>query len=147
MNPFFLAKAAGRIDDWLKGLKDNVVLGGMMPVGTGFKGLVHRSRQHNNIPLEIKKKNLFEGEKMIMLALAPCSSDSFSALTAQGPAERTSCALAHELDLNQYLSLISNNGNFELLSLQRKNFRVHELRVDLSPVSIKALLNWYQYLY
>nr|QJA27978.1 RNA polymerase beta'' subunit [Houttuynia cordata] len=58
-----LAKAAlrGRID-WLKGLKENVVLGGMIPVGTGFKGLVHRSRQHNNIPLEIKKKNLFEGE-------------------------------------------------------------------------------------
>nr|YP_010828252.1 RNA polymerase beta subunit [Asarum splendens]WFF45638.1 RNA polymerase beta subunit [Asarum splendens] len=56
-----LAKAAlrGRID-WLKGLKENVVLGGMIPVGTGFKGLVHRSRQHNNIPLEIKKKNLFE---------------------------------------------------------------------------------------
>nr|YP_010629809.1 RNA polymerase beta'' subunit [Begonia rossmanniae]WBN96765.1 RNA polymerase beta'' subunit [Begonia rossmanniae] len=58
-----LAKAAlrGRID-WLKGLKENVVLGGMIPVGTGFKGLAHRSRQHNNIPLEIKKKNLFEGE-------------------------------------------------------------------------------------
>nr|YP_740555.1 RNA polymerase beta'' subunit [Platanus occidentalis]Q09G56.1 RecName: Full=DNA-directed RNA polymerase subunit beta''; AltName: Full=PEP; AltName: Full=Plastid-encoded RNA polymerase subunit beta''; Short=RNA polymerase subunit beta'' [Platanus occidentalis]ABI49768.1 RNA polymerase beta'' subunit [Platanus occidentalis] len=58
-----LAKAAlrGRID-WLKGLKENVVLGGMIPVGTGFKGLVHRSREHNNIPLEIKKKNLFEGE-------------------------------------------------------------------------------------
>ncbi|AGO98514.1 RNA polymerase beta' subunit (chloroplast) [Nelumbo nucifera] len=58
-----LAKAAlrGRID-WLKGLKENVVLGGIIPVGTGFKGLVHRSRQHNNIPLEIKKKNLFEGE-------------------------------------------------------------------------------------
>nr|YP_011025196.1 RNA polymerase beta'' subunit [Sorbus poteriifolia]WQM54431.1 RNA polymerase beta'' subunit [Sorbus poteriifolia] len=58
-----LAKAAlrGRID-WLKGLKENVVLGGMIPVGTGFKGLVHRSRQHNNIPLETKKKNLFEGE-------------------------------------------------------------------------------------
>ncbi|EEF27828.1 DNA-directed RNA polymerase beta chain, putative [Ricinus communis] len=36
-----LAKAAlrGRID-WLKGLKENVVLGGMIPVGTGFKGLV-----------------------------------------------------------------------------------------------------------
>ncbi|XLS44836.1 hypothetical protein HN51_001701 [Arachis hypogaea] len=33
-----LAKAAlrGRID-WLKGLKENVVLGGMIPVGTGFK--------------------------------------------------------------------------------------------------------------
>jgi DNA-directed RNA polymerase subunit beta' len=58
-----LAKAAlrGRID-WLKGLKENVVLGGMIPVGTGFKGLVHPSRQHNNIPLETNKKNLFEGE-------------------------------------------------------------------------------------
>nr|YP_010939830.1 RNA polymerase beta'' subunit [Nothapodytes nimmoniana]WLG31388.1 RNA polymerase beta'' subunit [Nothapodytes nimmoniana] len=58
-----LAKAAlrGRID-WLKGLKENVVLGGMIPVGTGFKGLVHPSRQYNNIPFETKKKNLFEGE-------------------------------------------------------------------------------------
>ena len=58
-----LAKAAlrGRID-WLKGLKENVVLGGMIPVGTGFKGLVHSSKQHNNIPLESKKKNLFEWE-------------------------------------------------------------------------------------
>nr|YP_009711467.1 RNA polymerase beta'' subunit [Homalium stenophyllum]QGA47009.1 RNA polymerase beta'' subunit [Homalium stenophyllum] len=58
-----LAKAAlrGRID-WLKGLKENVVLGGMIPVGTGFKGLAHRSRQHKIIPLKTKKKNLFEGE-------------------------------------------------------------------------------------
>nr|QGU84317.1 RNA polymerase beta'' subunit [Casearia velutina] len=58
-----LAKAAlrGRID-WLKGLKENVVLGGMIPVGTGFKGLVHRSRQHKIIPLKTKKKNLFERE-------------------------------------------------------------------------------------
>nr|YP_011032831.1 RNA polymerase beta'' subunit [Nitraria sibirica]WRH36223.1 RNA polymerase beta'' subunit [Nitraria sibirica] len=58
-----LAKAAlrGRID-WLKGLKENVVLGGMIPVGTGFKGLVHCSRQHNNILLEKEKNNLFEGE-------------------------------------------------------------------------------------
>nr|YP_010884270.1 RNA polymerase beta'' subunit [Pentaphragma spicatum]WIW75583.1 RNA polymerase beta'' subunit [Pentaphragma spicatum] len=58
-----LAKAAlrGRID-WLKGLKENVVLGGIIPVGTGFKGFVHPSKQHNNIPLEIKKRNLFEGE-------------------------------------------------------------------------------------
>nr|YP_010158414.1 RNA polymerase beta'' subunit [Kadsura heteroclita]QRG30506.1 RNA polymerase beta'' subunit [Kadsura heteroclita] len=58
-----LAKAAlrGRID-WLKGLKENVVLGGMIPVGTGFKGLVHHSREHNNIPLEIQKKSRFEGE-------------------------------------------------------------------------------------
>lgn len=60
-----LARAAlrGRID-WLKGLKENVVLGGMVPVGTGFKGLVYpsTSKQHNNIPLETKKKNLFGGE-------------------------------------------------------------------------------------
>nr|YP_010008200.1 RNA polymerase beta'' subunit [Combretum kraussii]QNR87972.1 RNA polymerase beta'' subunit [Combretum kraussii] len=58
-----LAKAAlrGRID-WLKGLKENVVIGGMIPVGTGFKGLVHRSSQDKNIPLETKKKNFFEGE-------------------------------------------------------------------------------------
>nr|YP_010963232.1 RNA polymerase subunit beta'' [Hypecoum erectum]BET06351.1 RNA polymerase subunit beta'' [Hypecoum erectum] len=57
-----LAKAAlrGRID-WLKGLKENVVLGGMIPVGTGFKGLVYRSTQYRNTPLEIKKKNLFVG--------------------------------------------------------------------------------------
>ena len=60
-----LAKAAlrGRID-WLKGLKENVVLGGMIPVGTGFKvkRLVHPSRQQNNRPLESKENNLFEGE-------------------------------------------------------------------------------------
>nr|YP_009533085.1 RNA polymerase beta subunit [Dracaena cambodiana]AYH51151.1 RNA polymerase beta subunit [Dracaena cambodiana]WOK76389.1 RNA polymerase beta'' subunit [Dracaena sp. JX5JX20211007] len=58
-----LAKAAlrGRID-WLKGLKENVVLGGIIPVGTGFKKLVHPSRQDKNIHLEIKKKNLFELE-------------------------------------------------------------------------------------
>nr|WRM54074.1 RNA polymerase beta'' subunit [Phyllanthus cochinchinensis] len=58
-----LAKAAlrGRID-WLKGLKENVVLGGMIPVGTGFKGLVHRSRQRKSILLKTKNTNLFEGE-------------------------------------------------------------------------------------
>nr|QXP99493.1 RNA polymerase subunit beta'' [Meconopsis punicea]UER99624.1 RNA polymerase beta'' subunit [Meconopsis punicea] len=57
-----LAKAAlrGRID-WLKGLKENVVLGGMIPVGTGFKELVYHSRQHSNIPFEIKKNSLFRG--------------------------------------------------------------------------------------
>nr|YP_009527049.1 RNA polymerase beta' subunit [Croomia pauciflora]AYA54004.1 RNA polymerase beta' subunit [Croomia pauciflora] len=51
-----LAKAAlrGRID-WLKGLKENVVLGGIIPVGTGFQKLVHRSRQDKNI--HWKKKN------------------------------------------------------------------------------------------
>nr|AYP34417.1 RNA polymerase beta' subunit [Orchidantha maxillarioides] len=58
-----LAKAAlrGRID-WLKGLKENVVLGGIIPVGTGFKKLMHRSRQDKNIYLEIKRKNLFDLE-------------------------------------------------------------------------------------
>nr|YP_010609706.1 RNA polymerase beta'' subunit [Paphiopedilum druryi]WAO27856.1 RNA polymerase beta'' subunit [Paphiopedilum druryi] len=58
-----LAKAAlrGRID-WLKGLKENVVLGGIIPVGTGFQKLVHRSKQDKNIHLKIKRKNLFELE-------------------------------------------------------------------------------------
>uniref|UniRef100_A0AAU7ANC2 DNA-directed RNA polymerase n=1 Tax=Triphora wagneri TaxID=2594492 RepID=A0AAU7ANC2_9ASPA len=58
-----LAKAAlrGRID-WLKGLKENVVLGGIIPVGTGFKRLVHRSKQEKNIHFKIKRKNLFELE-------------------------------------------------------------------------------------
>nr|YP_010945323.1 RNA polymerase beta'' subunit [Salsola heptapotamica]UNZ11920.1 RNA polymerase beta'' subunit [Salsola heptapotamica] len=58
-----LAKAAlrGRID-WLKGLKENVVLGGIIPVGTGFKGFVHHLSQHKSIPLQKKKKNLFEKE-------------------------------------------------------------------------------------
>nr|YP_009141417.1 RNA polymerase beta' subunit [Lathyrus odoratus]AIL55943.1 RNA polymerase beta' subunit [Lathyrus odoratus] len=57
-----LAKAAlrGRID-WLKGLKENVVLGGMIPVGTGFKRIMHRSRsrQYNKIT---QKKKFFEVE-------------------------------------------------------------------------------------
>nr|QJF46666.1 RNA polymerase beta'' subunit [Zantedeschia rehmannii] len=55
-----LSKAAlrGRVD-WLKGLKENVVLSGIIPAGTGLKKLVHRSRQHKNIHLEIKK---FEGK-------------------------------------------------------------------------------------
>jgi len=57
-----LAKAAlrGRID-WLKGLKENVVLGGMIPVGTGFKGFIHRSSQHKSIRL--KKKRIYSREK------------------------------------------------------------------------------------
>nr|YP_009993400.1 RNA polymerase beta'' subunit [Aquilaria rostrata]QNO35061.1 RNA polymerase beta'' subunit [Aquilaria rostrata] len=56
-----LAKAAlrGRID-WMKGLKENVVLGSMIPAGTGFKGLVPSSRQHNNILFE--KKKFLRGE-------------------------------------------------------------------------------------
>nr|YP_010292904.1 RNA polymerase beta'' subunit [Dapsilanthus disjunctus]ULQ65097.1 RNA polymerase beta'' subunit [Dapsilanthus disjunctus]ULQ65185.1 RNA polymerase beta'' subunit [Dapsilanthus disjunctus] len=60
-----LAKAAlrGRID-WLKGLKENVVLGEILPVGTGFQGLVHRLRQDKNTHLEIpnQKKDLFNLE-------------------------------------------------------------------------------------
>nr|YP_010385611.1 RNA polymerase subunit beta [Krameria erecta]UPN63347.1 RNA polymerase subunit beta [Krameria erecta] len=63
-----LAKAAlrGRID-WLKGLKENVVLGGMIPVGTGFKELVHFSKKHKKMLLETKKKNLFEEEMRDLL--------------------------------------------------------------------------------
>ena len=71
----------GRID-WLKGLKE--IGGGMIPVGTGFKGLVHRSRQHNNIPLEMetKKNNLFEREMRDILfhhreLFDSCSSKNF----------------------------------------------------------------------
>nr|YP_009402865.1 RNA polymerase beta'' subunit [Apetahia longistigmata]ASA34058.1 RNA polymerase beta'' subunit [Apetahia longistigmata] len=75
-----LAKAAlrGRID-WLKGLKENVVLGGMIPVGTGFKGkgLVHPLRQHKHLPLEIKEKNLFEGEMRDILFHQKTLFDSF----------------------------------------------------------------------
>nr|YP_009747845.1 RNA polymerase beta'' subunit [Habenaria flagellifera]QII89525.1 RNA polymerase beta'' subunit [Habenaria flagellifera] len=58
-----LAKAAlrGRID-WLKGLKENVVLGGIIPVGTGFKKLVHRLKHDKNIYFQKKRKNIFELE-------------------------------------------------------------------------------------
>uniref|UniRef100_UPI0030FEDED9 RNA polymerase beta'' subunit n=1 Tax=Anaphalis cinerascens TaxID=3082032 RepID=UPI0030FEDED9 len=59
-----LAKSAllGRID-WLKGLKENVVLGGMIPVGSGFKTPSSEPNNlPNNIAFELKKKNLLEGE-------------------------------------------------------------------------------------
>ena len=58
-----LAKAAlcNRID-WLKHPKENFVLGGMILVGTGFKGLAHCSSQHKIIPFKTKNKNLFEGK-------------------------------------------------------------------------------------
>ncbi|VAI85094.1 unnamed protein product [Triticum turgidum subsp. durum] len=51
-----LAKAALRgCIDWLKGLKENVVLGGIIPVGTGFQKFVHHSPQDKNLYFEIKK--------------------------------------------------------------------------------------------
>nr|YP_010276288.1 RNA polymerase beta'' subunit [Carex laevissima]UHY39410.1 RNA polymerase beta'' subunit [Carex laevissima] len=58
-----LAKAAlrGRID-WLKGLKENVVLGRILPIGTGLKKNVHPSRQDKSFALEKKIENLFELE-------------------------------------------------------------------------------------
>nr|YP_009870026.1 RNA polymerase beta'' subunit [Bonnetia paniculata]QKJ81966.1 RNA polymerase beta'' subunit [Bonnetia paniculata] len=57
-----LAKAALRSRiDWLKGLKENVVLGSLIPLGTGFKGLVRRSSQSKSLLLK-KNNNLFEGE-------------------------------------------------------------------------------------
>ncbi|KAJ8422292.1 hypothetical protein Cgig2_028253 [Carnegiea gigantea] len=58
-----LAKAALQDrQDWLKGLKENVVLGAMKPVGTGFKGFVHHSNQQKNVPLK-KKKRRYSREK------------------------------------------------------------------------------------
>nr|QCO74635.1 RNA polymerase beta' subunit [Cleistogenes sp. BM-2019] len=65
-----LAKAAlrGRID-WLKGLKENVVLGGIIPVGTGFQKFVHRFPQNKNLYFEIQKKNLFTSEMRDILFL------------------------------------------------------------------------------
>jgi DNA-directed RNA polymerase subunit beta' len=64
-----LAKAAlrGRVD-WLKGLKENVVLARILPIGTGLKKNRYPSRQDKNFALEKKKENLFELEmKDIML--------------------------------------------------------------------------------
>nr|YP_008082112.1 RNA polymerase beta subunit-2 [Cunninghamia lanceolata]AGL10958.1 RNA polymerase beta subunit-2 [Cunninghamia lanceolata]BCK52147.1 RNA polymerase beta subunit-2 [Cunninghamia lanceolata var. konishii] len=51
-----LAKSAlqGRID-WLKGLKENVILGGMIPVGTGF----NRLGKGNKMDPRTRNKNLF----------------------------------------------------------------------------------------
>nr|QYB20924.1 RNA polymerase beta'' subunit [Athrotaxis laxifolia]BBN66317.1 RNA polymerase beta subunit-2 [Athrotaxis laxifolia] len=51
-----LAKSAlqGRID-WLKGLKENVIIGGMIPVGTGFNRLGKRGK----IDSRTRNKNLF----------------------------------------------------------------------------------------
>nr|YP_010291618.1 RNA polymerase beta'' subunit [Scleria parvula]ULQ67625.1 RNA polymerase beta'' subunit [Scleria parvula] len=58
-----LAKAAlrGRID-WLKGLKENVILGRILPIGTGLKKCVHPSRQDKNFDFEKIQENLFELE-------------------------------------------------------------------------------------
>nr|UDZ61186.1 RNA polymerase beta subunit [Sagittaria guayanensis] len=58
-----LAKAAlqGRID-WLKGLKENVVLGGIIPVGTGFKKFVHYPKNTSLDLVEIKTNNPFKGK-------------------------------------------------------------------------------------
>nr|QHE64523.1 RNA polymerase beta'' subunit [Coffea macrocarpa] len=85
-----LAKAAlrGRID-WLKGLKENVVLGGMIPVGTGFKGLVKPSKQHNKALLETKKKNLFEGEMRDILFHHRNFFDSFLFKKFHDPSEQS----------------------------------------------------------
>nr|UDZ61184.1 RNA polymerase beta subunit [Limnophyton obtusifolium] len=58
-----LAKAAlqGRID-WLKGLKENVVLGGIIPVGTGFQKFVHYPKNTSLDLVEIKTDNPFKGK-------------------------------------------------------------------------------------
>nr|QYK18803.1 RNA polymerase beta'' subunit [Pabstiella mirabilis] len=84
-----LAKAAlrGRID-WLKGLKENVVLGGIIPVGTGFHKLVHRSKQDKNIHLKRKRKNLFELEMRDILLyhrelFCSCAPNTFHEISDQ----------------------------------------------------------------
>jgi DNA-directed RNA polymerase subunit beta' len=46
----------------LKGLKENVVLGGMIPVGTGFKRIMDRSRSRQHKKITLEKKKLFEVE-------------------------------------------------------------------------------------
>nr|ULF03417.1 RNA polymerase beta'' subunit [Cathaya argyrophylla]ULF47350.1 RNA polymerase beta'' subunit [Cathaya argyrophylla]ULF47421.1 RNA polymerase beta'' subunit [Cathaya argyrophylla]ULF47498.1 RNA polymerase beta'' subunit [Cathaya argyrophylla]ULF47591.1 RNA polymerase beta'' subunit [Cathaya argyrophylla] len=53
-----LAKAAlqGRID-WLKGLKENVILGGIIPAGTGQH--IHRSGKRNGMDPKMGNRNLF----------------------------------------------------------------------------------------
>nr|YP_009241906.1 RNA polymerase beta' subunit [Sagittaria lichuanensis]AMQ13480.1 RNA polymerase beta' subunit [Sagittaria lichuanensis]UDZ61187.1 RNA polymerase beta subunit [Sagittaria lichuanensis] len=58
-----LAKAAlqGRID-WLKGLKENVVLGGIIPVGTGFQKFVHYPKSTSSDSVEIKTDNPCKGK-------------------------------------------------------------------------------------
>nr|YP_010261962.1 RNA polymerase beta'' subunit [Lilium speciosum var. gloriosoides]UIB41295.1 RNA polymerase beta'' subunit [Lilium speciosum var. gloriosoides] len=87
-----LAKAALRARiDWLKGLKENVVLGGLIPVGTGFKKLVHHSRENKNIYLEIKRKNLFELEMgdILLYHRELCAPNNFYG-TSQQPVTRFS---------------------------------------------------------
>jgi DNA-directed RNA polymerase subunit beta' len=56
-----LAKAAlqGRID-WLKGLKENVILGGMIPTST--RQHIHHSEKQNGIDLRIGNMNLFSNK-------------------------------------------------------------------------------------
>jgi DNA-directed RNA polymerase subunit beta' len=53
-----LAKVAlqGRID-WLKGLKENVILGGMIPVGIGQH--IHCSGKQNGMDPRMGNRNLF----------------------------------------------------------------------------------------
>nr|YP_010146401.1 RNA polymerase beta'' subunit [Lagotis brevituba]QQO99333.1 RNA polymerase beta'' subunit [Lagotis brevituba] len=83
-----LAKAAlrGRVD-WLKGLKENVVLGGMIPVGTGLKGLVPPSKHQKKSPLETEKNNLFEGEMRDILFHHRKLLDSFLSKNFDDPSE------------------------------------------------------------
>eukprot|EP01018_Ginkgo_biloba_P030045 Gb_09773 [translate_table: standard] len=58
-----LAKATlrGRID-WLKGLKENVILGGIIPAGTGFKRFLRHSEERNKIDSRTGNKNLFNNK-------------------------------------------------------------------------------------
>nr|YP_009113862.1 RNA polymerase beta subunit-2 [Stangeria eriopus]AFR45510.1 RNA polymerase beta subunit-2 [Stangeria eriopus]BAR93368.1 RNA polymerase beta subunit-2 [Stangeria eriopus] len=58
-----LARAAlqGRID-WLKGLKENVILGGIIPAGTGFNQSICRSGERNELSLRTENNKIFSSE-------------------------------------------------------------------------------------
>nr|YP_009113666.1 RNA polymerase beta subunit-2 [Ceratozamia hildae]AFM54210.1 RpoC2 [Ceratozamia hildae]AFR13844.1 RNA polymerase beta subunit-2 [Ceratozamia hildae]BAR93451.1 RNA polymerase beta subunit-2 [Ceratozamia hildae] len=58
-----LARAAlqGRID-WLKGLKENVIIGGIIPAGTGFNQSICRSGERNELYLRTEKNKIFSSK-------------------------------------------------------------------------------------
>nr|YP_010704939.1 RNA polymerase beta'' subunit [Porella grandiloba]WCQ78475.1 RNA polymerase beta'' subunit [Porella grandiloba] len=60
-----LAKAAlkGRID-WLKGLKENVILGGIIPAGTGSQEVIWQITLEKKREILFSKKNIFFNKKM-----------------------------------------------------------------------------------
>ena len=58
--------------------QESVVLGGIIPVGTGFQKFVHRSPQDKNLYFEIQKKYIFASEMrdFLLIHTELVSSDS-----------------------------------------------------------------------